>query len=322
MQGVSLRRIPEGVPGAGIAVVRLHYSADPSNTPEKLAALRSKYTSEARWRRELEIEYEALEGELLYGEWNRERNKVESFDVSDPERWTIWMGLDPHPRTAHAMVWEAFNKHMDRVVCGEFWPEFGTRFGPRDGARWRTKDYAEAIQMFESDSELKPSPFEWARGKRLRVFRRIMDTFGKAANSDEGEDYFESYRNCGIDLTKKAKADAEKVRLVFDPALKGQENLAKAADSIGRALMARKDSAGRVAPPAMVVFEGCWETIDEFENVRYPEGDAEKHADEKPVTYRKHCLDCLHYIETARPHFVMPRRAGGRWEPIYQATGY
>src|SRR5260221_949284 len=272
MIGVSLRRIPEGLPAAGIPVVRIHVDADPSMTDFKREALRAKYTSEARYRREIEIEYEALEGELLYPEFTRKLNLCQPFDVSDRDYWTMYMALDPHPRTAHAMAWEAFNKHGDRIVCGEFWPEYGTRYSS-DGGRWRTRDYAEAIQLFESDSEYKPSPVEWANGKRLQVRRRFMDTFGKAANSDDGdgEDYFESYLRLGVELTQKAIKDGkgtEQVNLRFDPALKGHDNLAKAQDSIARALAASKQG-----PPRMHVFENLYELIDELENVRFPRGE-------------------------------------------------
>lgn len=292
MQGVTFREIPAGKPGAGIPVVRLHYSADPTMTPERLQALRSKYTSEARYNREMEIQYEALEGELLYPEFRRERNLCDPFDVSDRDRWTLYMALDPHPRTAHAMAWEAVNKHGDRVVCGEFWPEFGTPFGATDGIRWHTREYAEWIQFFESDSEDKPEPFLWARGKRLFVHRRFMDTFGSAANSDEGEDYFETYRRLGFELTKKEVARASwSVNLHFDPALKGHDNLAKAQDSIARHLMPQQNANGEnMGPPQMRIFSTLHELIDEMENVRFKEGEAEKISDERVVTYQKHCI--------------------------------
>jgi hypothetical protein len=282
-------------------------------TPTRLATLRSKYTSEARFRRELEIEYTALEGELLYPEFNRERNLCEPFDCSDRDRWTLYMALDPHPRTAHAMVWEAFNKHGDRAVCLEFWPEFGTTFGPTDAIRWHTREYAEWIQFFESDSNDKPEPARWARGKRLFIQQRYMDTFGSAANSDEGEDYFETYRRIGHELTKASISNPSMaVNLNFTPALKGHDNLAKAQDSIARALMPQQDAAGNnVAPPRMHIFENLYELIDEFENVRFPEGSPERIADERPITYQKHVIDCLHYIETARPRFVMQNRERG-----------
>jgi hypothetical protein len=333
MNGVSVRRIPSGLPAAGIAVARIHVDADPTMDDLRREALRAKYTSEARYRREIQIEYEALEGELLYPEFSRTLNLCDPFDVSDRDYWTLYMALDPHPRTAHAMAWEAFNKHDDRIVCGEFWPEFGTVYAS-DGGRWRTKDYAAAIQLFESDSQYKPAPFEWANGKRLVVRRRFMDTFGKAANSDEGdgEDYFESYRRLGIELTKKAIVDSkgsEQVNLHFDPALKGHDNLAKAQDSIARALAPSKQG-----PPRMRCFNNLYELIDEFENVRFPkgtrrpgddfglEGTAGREMDERPITFQRHVVDCLHYIETARPGFLAPDRRIRSVEPLYPDSSY
>jgi hypothetical protein len=273
----------------------------------------------------MEIQAEALEGELLYPEFSRQYNVREPFDVSDQSKWTIWMALDPHPRTAHAMAWEAISAKGDKGVVGEAWPEFGTRYGPSDGVRYKIRDYAELIQFVESDSQAKPSPFIWARGKRLKVYRRIMDTYGKAIDADEEheEDYFEKYRQIGNLLSAeavKAGKPNEQVRLNFDPALKGHENLAKAYDSIGQALATRRDSRGGIVPPVMWVFEDCTECIDEFENVRFPKtkrkpGDdfgletgAGSEAGEKPITFQKHVLDCLAYIETARPHFVIPAR--------------
>jgi hypothetical protein len=312
MQGLTLRRIPPGHPSAGIPVVRLHYSADPDMTPERLAVLSARYTSEARRRRELEIEYEALEGELLYPQFHASRNVCPPANLSDPNYWTLWMALDPHPRTAHAMAYEAFNKYGDCIVCGEFWPEFGTKYGPTDGARYLTRDYAEAIQLFESDSKNKPVPFEWARGRKLSVAgRRFMDTFGKATYSDEGqgEDYFDSYLRLGNEL---------KINLNFRPALKGSDNLGKAYDSIARKLMPSQGD----GPPRMRVFETCIETIDEFENVRFPEGEAESARDEKPISYQKHALDCLAYIETARPGFIELRPQREQRIPICEATGW
>jgi hypothetical protein len=303
-----------------MAIVRLHYSADEERwTPEAVAKLRGTYTSEARWNREMEVQADALEGQLLLPEFHRDRNLCAPFDVSDRDRWTIYMALDPHPRTAHAMAWRAWNKHGDSVVCGEFWPEFGTTYGPTDGIRWHTREYAEWIQFFESDSEQKPEPFRWARGKRLYVYRRFMDTFGAATNSDEGEDYFETYRKLGHKLSQPAELlkrvsdiGATEASLLlnlnFTPALKGHDNLAKAYDSVSRALMPQQDASGKQFPPLLTIFDNCEECIDEAENVRFPEGEPEKAVDERPITYRKHVLDCIFYMETSRPRFILPHR--------------
>ena len=305
MRGLSLRLIPEGRPGSGIKIARLHYFADPTMTPERVAALRSQYTSDARWRREMEIQYEALEGELLYPEFHRDLAVCEPFDVSDPETWTIFHACDPHGRTPHAFVWEAFNKHGDRAVCGELWTG-------RDlpGERPTVAQYCALLKWIESDSWDKPISFDWLCGKKLHVYYRVMDTHGAAVNSDEGKDYFETYRRHGFN---------------YFSALKGEVRLAVARDEVANALLPVEitTGSGKSTGSRLRVFEGCAETIDEFERVRYPEGDPERPADERPMTYRKHLLDCLHYIETAKPRFVLPKwlRKRSRSEPIYSTEG-
>lgn len=305
MRGLSLRQIPEGRPGAGIKIARLHFLADPTMTPERVASLRSQYTSDARWRREMEIQYEALQGELLYPEFHRDLSVCEPFDVSDPEMWTIYHACDPHGRTPHAFVWEAFNKNGDRAVCGELW-------SGRDypGERFTVAQYCEALKWLESDSLDKPSPFDWSRGKQLHVYYRVMDTHGAAVNSDEGKDYFDTYRSHGFN---------------YFSALKGEVRLAVARDLVGNSLLPLEitTATGKSIRSRMRVFEGCAETIDEFERVRYPEGDPERPSDEKPMTYRKHVLDGLHYIETARPRFVVPKwlRRRSTRELIYSSKG-
>jgi hypothetical protein len=311
MQGVSLRRIQQGRPGAGIAVARLHYDADSSLTPERIAKLKSSYTSEARWRREMEIEYEALEGTLLYPDFNRKRNVCKQFDVSDRWRWTIYMACDPHMRTPHAFVWKAFNASGEWVQCGELWPV--------DGVRYRTSEYAEAIEWLESDSDNKIECFRWAQGRKLKVFKRVMDTHGSAANSDqENEDYFEAYRSQGHRLRKNKRSDFS---LNFEPAIKGHNALEKAVDKINGDFSGRVEGESREpGPPRGHVFEGCEETILEYENVRFPapkpktsfdeqkEGVASKESEERVITYRKHCIDADHYIHTSKPRFVLPPR--------------
>lgn len=305
MQGVSLRRIPPGHPGARIAVARVHYSADPTMSGARLDTLREKYTSPARWRREMEIEYEALEGERYYPEFGFEQNACRAFDVSDPELWTIWHGGDPHGRTQDAHLWVAFNALGDRRICGELWPT--------EANKWPVKEMCDVIDLFEGDSMDKPAPFDWCRGKRLRIYQRVMDTYGIGANSDEGVDFFESYR--------KHKSNGRAI--VFQKALKGEQRLGAARDAIGKLFQPVKvtigDKSSMQAP--CQVFEFCHETIREYENVRYPEGSAEKASEEKPMTYRKHLIDCHHYIETARPRFVAPRRGGSDYEPIYPNLG-
>lgn len=299
--GVTLSRIPPEFPGAGTLVIRLHYRADPSMTDERISEIRKKYSSPARWNREMEIQADALEGELMYPEYSPELNDCDPFDVSDPNKWSIWMACDPHMRTPHGFAWEAWNEEGESVVCGELWPD----------KQYTVREYAQVIQWLESDSDQKPKAFEWSNGHQLRIIKRFMDTHGTAANSDEGGDFFAAYRGHG---------------LTFYKALKSQQSLSAARDTIGMRMLPSAVMVGDKweKRPMRRVFRTCSELRAEYRNVRYPSGEVERAGQEKPKTYRKHIIDCLHYIYTARPSFVRPIQPGlyDEFKPIYQSVAY
>lgn len=288
MQGVTLRRIPKGQQGAGIAVVRLHYSANPTYTPEVIQHLRESSPSDAFFKREMDICYEALEGTPLYPPFS-DRHIVPAYgEPWNPTEWTLFQGLDPHMRTPHAFAYVGFSAHGECAIVGELWPN--------DGTPYSTREYAEAMDLIESDSMRKPPAFWWANGHKLTIYDRYMDTHGSAANSDEGEDYFATY----------AKYRVNGEYLFFNAAKKGEQILAVAVDTI-RDLMSSNILVAGVKQPGIVIFEGCYEGIREFRNVRFPEGDPTRPAHEKPLTYRKHILDCVHYVFTAQPGYILPK---------------
>lgn len=306
-KGLSLRRIDVGVEGAplvSIPVVSLHYSADPTMTAERVAKMRATSVatsgSDALWRREMEIEYEALEGERWFPTWSPATHDCEPFDLSDPNYWTIWHGADPHPRVPHAMTWTAFGASGDIVTFGELWPK----------ERALVREYAETIKWLESDAEDKPANF--CPGKKLYVIGRVLDTFGKAIKrvDDEDVDYFQKYRQYGIN---------------FRPAIKSHNALEAARERLLEAMrledVLRED--GFVDKrPRYYTNTSCKELRWEFENVRYPEGDVLRDIDEKPETFRKHCVDTLLYVLTQKPKFIQRRKTGDTWEPLYPNTGY
>lgn len=268
--GVTLSRIPPEFPGASALVLRLHYTADPSLTPDRIAEIRKKYTSPARWNREMEIMADALEGELMYPEYSPEINDCDPFDVSDPARWSIWMACDPHMRTPHGFAWEAWSEENESVVCGELWPD----------RQYTVREYAEVVRWIESDSDLKPRAFEWSNGHALRIIKRFMDTHGTAANSDEGGDFFEAYRSHGLHFYK---------------ALKSQQSLSAARDIIGMRMLPSDALINDTwtKHPLRRVFRTCAELRTEYRNVRYPSGEVERPGQERPRTYRKHIIDCV-----------------------------
>lgn len=292
--GVTLRRIP----GSDIPVLRIHYSADDSLSAERIASMKAKYTNPQIWAREMEVEYEALEGERVFPEYSPSINDAPPFDCSDPRYWTIWHACDPHGRTPNAFNWVGFGSDGDAFVLGEMWPK----------RRYSVKECSENIKWLESDSRDKPDNF--LPGRSLKVFRRVMDTHGKAINAeDAGEDFFKEFRKNGLS---------------YQPAKKSSQILQVARDRIGRMLTADKvvSAQGISSLPRLYVSLACPETRDEFENVRYASGDIERPSEEMPITYRKHLLDCVIYIFSEGARFVTVKRQADTFVPIYDSTGY
>ncbi len=106
MKGLTLRRIPKGKPGAGIAVAKLHYLADPTMTPRRVALLKSAYPDVTMWDREMEIDPHARGGQKWFPEFDE---NIHYIDPPEEEwvvqNWTTWLACDPHPRRAHAFLW-------------------------------------------------------------------------------------------------------------------------------------------------------------------------------------------------------------------------
>lgn len=69
MNTATLPGIEERITGAGIRVVRLHYTADPAKRSEEWkAGARAGYTSERDWLREMEVDWTVAAGLPVYGE--------------------------------------------------------------------------------------------------------------------------------------------------------------------------------------------------------------------------------------------------------------
>jgi len=301
-RGISLRRIPKGQPCEGAAVLKLFWTADPYLTDERMENIRKSYTRQADFQKEMEIIYEALEGELLYPEYQPERNDCAPFDVSDANQWTIWHACDPHMRTPLAFLWWAVSTEGEHVLCGELWTP---------DRRYTPYECADTIKWLESDSTDKPAVWDWCRGKRLHVYYRVMDTHGSAANSEEGPDFFQTFNR--HDLT-------------YYPAKKGQQILAAARDWIGERMLPERLVEGG-EHVRFRVFDTLQHTRFQLSNVRYPSGVVERQRQERPETYTKHQVDCMNYIASEGPQFVLQRAALGMrprqtFQPVSPALGY
>jgi hypothetical protein len=180
MKGISIRTT-----SLGFHVLRLRYDADPDKDPATEQGRRwleqaKAGMSEARRRKEYEIDYGALSGQLVFPEFDPSVHVVELFRL-DPNYWTVWMTCDPHPRTPHAFLWLGINREGEMVIPFSWWPQTYVR----SGFHATVKHYVDGITEIEKYLGCK-------------VCNRIMDSAGKGMNADEERSYFDAYQEAGI----------------------------------------------------------------------------------------------------------------------------
>lgn len=307
MKGLSHRTT-----SLGWDVFRWHYSADPQKDPSTAhgaawLARAKKGVKDRDWRKEMEIDYRALGGQLVFPEYDDSIHVVEPFLPSDPQElaewvrnWTVYQGADPHPRRAHAFVWLAVNRHGDKVVPWSYWPEALNREREENHkGRLTVSEYADRLKAIET------APLGLAADTR-----RVMDRAGHNFNADEELDYFQKYMQYDIH---------------FWPA-KANRDLSNY-DSISEDLKPKPTDDGKLKP-TLTIMRGCGDNdilCEQLRTLRFREWKGnvtDKDAPRDPQDLARHLIDCLGYIEMAGPTFIDTRRRVDEWKPIYAAIGY
>jgi hypothetical protein len=147
MKGLSIRTT-----SLGFRVLRLHYSCDPDKDPatehgKQWYEEARKGMPDARFRKEYELDYGALSGQLVFPTFEETVHVVPDQFPIDPRFSTVWMACDPHPRTAHAFLWLAVNKEGEMAVVWSWWPE-----ERHEQEALTTKDYAKEPQDHRRES--------------------------------------------------------------------------------------------------------------------------------------------------------------------------
>jgi hypothetical protein len=278
-RGVSTRKT-----SIGFHVLRLHYSSDPEKDPATAEGARwieqaKTGMSEARWKKEFEIDYGAMGGQRVFPDFQLSVHVVERFDLK-PEDWTVWMCCDPHPRTPHAFVWLAVNRDGEMVVPWSWWdPKSAT-----DEHRMTVTEYVSTIEVIERELELK-SPW------------RLMDIAGRGMNASEEKSYFDAYQAEGM---------------YFQPAKKNRDMVGF--EMLNTALQADVFVLGDKVErrPRLTIMEGSDELCWQLSHLRFAEWHGnviDKDAPEQPQAKRRHLVDALMYILMDGPRFREKRQS-------------
>lgn len=151
MRGLEVR-----TSDAGFRVFRIHYSADPEKdpaTPKGALWLESEVrgypggTKSAKWRQEMEIDWDAAGGDLVFPQLDQylEQIFVDPFEI--PTTWSLFASFDYGHRNPSAFHVHAIDHDGDWWTVWEYY---------KRGARYR--DIAKAIRLCPYFDKLKYPP--------------------------------------------------------------------------------------------------------------------------------------------------------------------
>lgn len=295
--GVTLMRTPAGMP-----VLRIHYTANPEMTGERLATERAKYSTDAYWRQEMEIEDDALEGQRVYPDFDPAIHVIPDSQI--PKRGCRYMAIDPHPRTPHAALWVLIDWASDWYVYRELWRStvYGQTRNLRDTEQdnaYTIREYAEAIAWLEGNNIEWRNPEtddEYGLYRRVRgaenIIYRFMDQAGKGFQaSDEAhllESYAKRYDRYGIQC--------------IDP----QKSHQSGEDAIRQLLKVRHHDL-RGFWPRLHIAASCVELQLELLRFRYQmfrKYTETRELKQQGMEVRRHLIDCLRYLATGQLGYV------------------
>lgn len=331
-----------------IAVLRLHYSADPRKNEGKKVfvpgvdrelspwafAEYKKMTDPALYLREYEIEAEATLGALIF-HLDAEATLEETIAI--PQPWTRRMSLDPHPGVPHAFLWTATDPWGDRWYYRELWPskvcfryDNGRLIGrpgpcPDDDVRVTIKEYVEVLKYLESadnpeNIDAIGTPFDEVI--QARVIDYAARAFGKGTNDDlEQPNFQQRYEHymmmpetrLSCPLFEDARKDHDVGFEMVNAGLKPREVMGN-------------DGKYHKRSRIHILKDKCPELVYQLQNARRqqltPTQAQIKDPTGRAVEVRMHQTDNIRYLEMANPIHIKPLGKGATWAPVHSGINY
>lgn len=101
-------------------VMETHYTADPSRRGNWKYQASPKYggLKSWRWRKEQEIEWDAMAGKLVFEMWQDPIHLIEPFEP--PAHWPRWLLVDPGWTNPSSILWVAIDTDTERNLFGHY----------------------------------------------------------------------------------------------------------------------------------------------------------------------------------------------------------
>lgn len=255
----------------GHRVLRLHYTADPDKNPSSVTGKlwfdkeTNKYiggTGSLGWRREMEIDFGAGSGELVF-----------------PEFFDMEMSLTCDPFELD----ETYN------FFGGF--DWGTRNPLSFHVYAESRDHR-FFSIWEYFDEHKPIPYVARRIKECPYYERIQWIASDPSIWTENIPKKDGFASVATMLQ-----DEEEVgdKFVID-------KLTSAHDRSDVGGINKFKSMWSIVPPKFVIFKSCVNQINEFKNLKYPERKEITNETEKILDKNNHSWDDAKYFILSHPY--------------------
>ena len=296
----------------GIAIFRLHYSADPDKTPEWAAKQKAAMTNPADYEQEYEINFSAKLGTLIYQ--MHDEATLEPL-AALPATGTEYMALDPHPRVRHAMLWLRVDHWGDAWAYREVWPSAVCGLPgnvPEDERQFAIKDYVETAKWLESSENPQNG------GKDQDIYQRVIDYSARAMGKGLSDE------NPELNIQDRYE---ELSGWHFDDSIKDHDAGYEAVnDWLKPRDVEQSDGIFKPKSKLHIIAERCPELVHELKTNRYQQltpllADRQDPSG-KPVAKRNHMTDCLRYLCMAGLEYVPKRKLKSNWRPIAAGINY
>jgi hypothetical protein len=284
MKGLEITKAKEGY-----HVVSLHYKADPyKNTKEWLEKATRPYPggiNNPYWRKEYELDFEAVAGQPIYADlWRDDIHLLNPFKI--PPGLDKYIIIDPGWRNPLCCLWIAINYDDPPGYLKTFPPGSAFIYREHYHSEKEIPWHRAKIKALTGNEKIRYTLIDpKARDKTLAAEKSIFEHFKDNKNGD------------GIRNLKEADNN------VWDGIQKVRELLAW-----------QRNEAGELSvKPKLYVFKTCINTIREFKFYcweDYVSDSVKERKDpmEKPRKKDDHAMDCIRYFANAgiKPTRIKP----------------
>jgi hypothetical protein len=161
-----MKGISDHITKDGVRVLKVHYSADEdknvstANGKEWMAKALRGYPGGlvgAKWRREMEIDFNAQGGQLVFPQMDEHRDRILISPIKEiPDNWKLYGGFDYAGRGTTAFVVIAYDKKNDDYYCIH-------EYYKKNAGYVATCDYIKEYKYYDMFDWMVADPSMWAK---------------------------------------------------------------------------------------------------------------------------------------------------------------